>query len=97
MVVVVAPQPIINEVNFIDLDPRIEPGKERLKPIEDLKEVLIGSLKLHTTNLGISMTEAREKNVIALLKRNKLFFGPHLICLESTPWSCVTASPLITQ
>lgn len=41
MVVVVAPQPIINEVNFIDLDPRIEPGKERLKPIEDLKEILI--------------------------------------------------------
>jgi hypothetical protein len=57
-------------VNMIDLDPREEYQKERIKPTEDLKEVRIGPEPHQVTKLGISLQPEEECTLTKLLQDN---------------------------
>ncbi|XP_039687900.1 uncharacterized protein [Medicago truncatula] len=57
-------------VNLIDLDPREDYQQERIVPIEDLKDIVIGSDPNRTTKIGASLKEAEERNLIQLLQEN---------------------------
>jgi len=64
-----------DNVNMIDLDPREEYQQERLEPIENLKEVMIGSQPHQSTKIGTSLTPSEEKDLIQLLKGNLDLFA----------------------
>lgn len=57
-------------VKFVDLDPIIEPEKERLRLTEDLKEVQIVPKEFHTIKINTSITKVKENDLVALIKNN---------------------------
>lgn len=83
MVATVALQPEAQEANSMNLDPRIDPEKERVTPTKDLKDVYIGSQDFQTTKLGTPLTEIEEEDLIVILRKNidyshgplRTFFG----------------------
>lgn len=56
-------------------DPRLGTDVERLTPIEDLKEVLIGPLPHQVTKIGTSLTEEEKHELIDQLIKNVNLFA----------------------
>lgn len=51
-------------MSFVILDSKIEPEKERLTPEEYIKEVHIRLIDFHTTEMGTTLTKAKEKELV---------------------------------
>jgi hypothetical protein len=62
-------------VNMIDLDPREEYQQERIKSIEDLKEVLISPEPHQVTRLATSLQPEEDLALTQLLKENLDLFA----------------------
>lgn len=81
MFIVTAPPFSPQKVSILDSDPRVELDRERLMPIEDLKEVQITPQGFHTTLFGTSLSKAEEVFMVVLLRRNTdLFTWIHQTC-----------------
>lgn len=68
-------QPYGPRENYVNVDPKIDPKKERLAPTKDLKEVWIRSQDFQTPKLGTSLTKVEEEKLIVLFIKKIVLFA----------------------